>query len=106
MKKIYFLISVLFCSGVIFGSGNVYSSLDLDSLNYSSFESIQQYETSLNTEYKVCEENSSIDDSEFDSGFNASIRCGIAPIPPIGCEVGNCVCDSYGNNCSWTFNCN
>ena len=36
----------------------------------------------------------------------SSIRCGIAPIPPIGCRIGACVCDQYGSNCQWTFICN
>jgi len=36
----------------------------------------------------------------------ASINCGIAPIPPIGCRVGACVCDQYGRNCRYTFICN
>jgi hypothetical protein len=36
----------------------------------------------------------------------ANIKCGIPPIPPIGCQVGGCVCDQSGYNCQWTFNCN
>lgn len=36
----------------------------------------------------------------------SSIRCGIAPIPPVGCRVGQCVCDNSGQNCKWTFVCN
>ena len=35
----------------------------------------------------------------------ANISCGIPPIPPIGCVIGNCVCDS-GGNCSWQTICN
>jgi hypothetical protein len=35
----------------------------------------------------------------------SSLKCGIPPIPPIGCQVGDCVCDQYGNNCRWTFVC-
>ncbi len=34
-----------------------------------------------------------------------SMSCGIAPIPPIGCTVAGCQCDSAGRNCSWKFNC-
>lgn len=34
-----------------------------------------------------------------------SMNCGIAPIPPIGCRVGPCVCDATGTNCQWTFVC-
>ena len=34
-----------------------------------------------------------------------SLKCGIEPIPPIGCEVGPCVCDSRGKNCEWQFIC-
>lgn len=47
-----------------------------------------------------------------DSGFDprylrkTNLSCGIPPIPPIGCRVGACVCDQYGNNCQWTFICN
>lgn len=35
----------------------------------------------------------------------SSFACGIAPIPPIGCRVGPCVCDQNGENCQWTFIC-
>jgi hypothetical protein len=42
-----------------------------------------------------------------DGSFDvASINCGIAPIPPIGCRVGSCLCDQNGRNCRWTFVCN
>ena len=34
-----------------------------------------------------------------------SISCGMAPLPPMGCRVGSCVCDSRGQNCQWTFIC-
>lgn len=33
----------------------------------------------------------------------ASIQCGIKPIPPIGCEVVYCQCDDSG--CRWVFRC-
>jgi hypothetical protein len=36
----------------------------------------------------------------------ASMRCGLAPLPPLGCRVGDCVCDQQGQNCKWTFVCN
>ena len=36
----------------------------------------------------------------------SSLKCGIPPIPPIGCKVGACICDRNGNNCQWTFVCN
>jgi len=32
-----------------------------------------------------------------------NMRCGIKPIPPIGCQVGYCQCDV--NGCRWVFNC-
>lgn len=35
----------------------------------------------------------------------ASMKCGFRPIPPFGCKVGVCVCDSDGRNCQWTFIC-
>jgi hypothetical protein len=37
----------------------------------------------------------------------ANIKCGIKPIPPIGCDRDDavCVCDSNGN-CQWVFQCN
>ncbi len=35
----------------------------------------------------------------------ASLACGLAPLPPLGCRVGACVCDQYGRNCQWTFVC-
>ena len=34
-----------------------------------------------------------------------SLACGIPPIPPVGCRVGACVCDQYGQNCQWTCIC-
>lgn len=36
----------------------------------------------------------------------ASLNCGLRPLPPLGCRVGSCVCNSMGQNCSWTFVCN
>jgi hypothetical protein len=41
----------------------------------------------------------------------SSVQCGgFAPVPPLGCRVGGCVCDRdvYGRmtNCHWTFVCN
>ena len=36
----------------------------------------------------------------------ASMSCGLAPLPPLGCRVGSCVCDQSGQNCRWTFICN
>ena len=35
-----------------------------------------------------------------------NLSCGLPPLPPIGCQVGACVCDQNGNNCQWTFICN
>lgn len=34
-----------------------------------------------------------------------SMKCGVAPIPPLGCKIGDCVCDSNGNNCHWQVIC-
>jgi hypothetical protein len=34
----------------------------------------------------------------------ANSACGFAPFPPLGCRLGNCVCDQY-RNCQWTFIC-
>lgn len=36
----------------------------------------------------------------------SSMRCGLPPLPPLGCRVGACVCDQTGSNCQWTFVCN
>lgn len=36
----------------------------------------------------------------------SSLKCGLQPLPPLGCTVGSCVCDSNGENCQWTFICN
>ena len=47
----------------------------------------------------------------FENGFDPSLlqkvnfKCGIKPIPPIGCKVSQCVCDSRGQSCRWTFSC-
>lgn len=35
----------------------------------------------------------------------ANIQCGLPPLPPLGCRLGPCVCDAYGN-CHWQFYCN
>ena len=35
---------------------------------------------------------------------SSSVYCGVAPIPPVGCEVIACQCDSDGN-CEWIFYC-
>lgn len=35
----------------------------------------------------------------------AHLHCGIPPIPPVGCEVITCECDSDGTNCRWIFAC-
>ena len=39
----------------------------------------------------------------------AQLTCGMAPLPPLGCRVGACVCDRSpqggATNCHWTFNC-
>ena len=34
-----------------------------------------------------------------------NMSCGLAPLPPLGCTVGACMCDQNGRNCQWTFNC-
>lgn len=49
--------------------------------------------------------------SQIENGFNlknlhkANLSCGLAPLPPLGCVIGGCVCDQNGNNCHWQFNC-
>lgn len=35
----------------------------------------------------------------------ANLSCGLAPLPPLGCSIGSCVCDQNGNNCHWQFIC-
>jgi hypothetical protein len=35
--------------------------------------------------------------------FNWS--CGLKPLPPMGCQIGACVCDEDGDNCSWQTIC-
>jgi hypothetical protein len=34
------------------------------------------------------------------------MSCGLPPLPPLNCDVGDCVCDQNGNNCQWQFVCN
>ena len=42
--------------------------------------------------------------------MQSSMQCGMAPLPPIGCRVGQCVCEQSGwgtaEKCRWTFICN
>lgn len=45
------------------------------------------------------------DSSQFKEIKVASLKCGLRPIPPLGCQVGACVCDRSGYNCQWTFIC-
>lgn len=35
----------------------------------------------------------------------ANMSCGLPPLPPLGCKVGPCLCDSMGQNCQWAFIC-
>lgn len=35
-----------------------------------------------------------------------SMSCGLPPLPPLGCRVGSCVCNQFGQNCQWQFVCN
>lgn len=35
----------------------------------------------------------------------ANMSCGLPPLPPLGCQIGACVCNQYGQNCQWTFIC-
>lgn len=39
------------------------------------------------------------------SMMRVNLSCGIAPLPPLGCSVGACICDQNGRNCQWTFVC-
>ena len=54
---------------------------------------------------------SSQDDAKIVNGFDGRYlhktnwACGMQPIPPMGCKVGACVCDTNGNNCQWTMIC-
>ena len=34
-----------------------------------------------------------------------SMECGLPPLPPLGCEVGPCVCDENGDNCHYIMIC-
>ena len=53
--------------------------------------------------------NTAFDDSvksDFkDSMQKVNLSCGLRPLPPLGCQVGACMCDQNGNNCQWTFIC-
>lgn len=37
--------------------------------------------------------------------MKVNLSCGLRPLPPLGCQVGACMCDQNGNNCQWTFIC-
>lgn len=39
------------------------------------------------------------------SMMKVNMACGLPPLPPLGCKVGACVCNQYGQNCQWTFVC-
>lgn len=39
------------------------------------------------------------------SMMKVNMACGLPPLPPLGCQVGACVCNQYGQNCQWTFVC-
>lgn len=38
------------------------------------------------------------------STLGSILRCGLKPLPPLGCIVGPCACDQYGN-CQWVLLC-
>ena len=48
--------------------------------------------------------NRSLDDQSYQVA-QLTLKCGIPPIPPDGCKVGECACDSHGQNCKWTIVC-
>jgi len=37
--------------------------------------------------------------------IKVNLYCGLPPLPPLGCQVGACVCNQNGQNCQWTFVC-
>jgi hypothetical protein len=39
------------------------------------------------------------------SAAYASIACGLPPLPPLGCVLGPCVCDSDGKDCHYEMIC-
>lgn len=39
------------------------------------------------------------------SMMKVNMSCGFPPFPPIGCQVGACVCDQNGNNCRYQMIC-
>lgn len=43
--------------------------------------------------------------AEKGSMMKVNMACGLKPLPPLGCQVGACMCDQYGQNCQWTFIC-
>ena len=47
------------------------------------------------------------DSTGFDERYlkKVNFKCGLAPLPPLGCTVGACTCDQHGENCQWTFIC-
>jgi hypothetical protein len=34
-----------------------------------------------------------------------NFSCGLPPIPPMGCQLGPCVCDQTKTSCQWQFIC-
>ena len=49
--------------------------------------------------------NDSVKSDFKDSMLKVNLSCGLRPLPPLGCQVGACMCDQNGNNCQWTFIC-
>ena len=112
MKNFIIILGALFLSTILFGNEEInLNSDEFNNLEISFLEDMQQKSSSLNTEYKICEDDMSIEDAQSEvtkssGGFDMSWKCGFKPFPPFGCKVGSCVCDSTGNNCEWTFICN
>ena len=66
----------------------------------------EQIKTHLLDEVVNTQSNGQIENGfDYRNLTKTNLNCGLAPLPPLGCVVGSCVCDQNGNNCQWQFIC-
>ena len=102
MKKVLFLVSLVMAltSGIVF-SNPVFD----DSIQKDDPIATVNYQHLLNRSSQSGEIYTKLFGNNEGSMMKVNLSCGIAPLPPLGCRVGSCVCDQYGRNCQWTFVC-
>jgi hypothetical protein len=102
MKKVLLLISLAMAlvSGIAFSN----PAFD-DSVQTNETVVTFNYQQLLNRPSQTNEVYTKLFGNKEGSMMKVNMYCGFKPFPPLGCQVGACVCDQNGNNCQWTFVC-